>query len=275
MAVSLALALALLSDAGADGPISASATITAGRTAALTATVSVGRPIERAVAGRTFSMGVGQDRQQHWTEAASFYQQAVLEWSTELRVHPGVALERAVQKAERERQRSVMLANLDLPRPGQPESVVRAMTLERARLLRTKMMVVRANSGAVPDELYARTRQSFDDALRAGEVLPIAVQSEIHLLLCAAHAAAGARAAARLALSQVSTDQQQEPVNALAMATCTAALGDDNQALNFLEAHLLQRLDPFTQRELFLANDWDRLRGQPRFENLFASLARY
>jgi hypothetical protein len=269
------LALVQLSDAGAGGPVNASATVTTGRTALLTATAAVGHPVERAVAGRTFLLGVVQDRQQHWTEAASLYQQAVLEWSTELRVHSSVALERAVQKAERERQRSVMLANLELSRPGQPESVARAMTLERARLLRTKMMVVRANSGGVPDDLYARTRRAFEDALRAGDALPIAVKSEIHLLLCAAHASAGAHAAARLALSQVSTEQQQEPVNALPMAICAAALGDPTQALNFLEAHLRQRLDPFTQRELFLANDWDLLRGQPRFENLFASLARY
>lgn len=272
--------LGLLAWLGADGAVDRpappdSATVAAGRTTALVASMAVGQPVERAIASRAFAQAVGQDRKLHWAEAATLYQQTVAEWSAEMRVHPTVALERAIQKAERERQRSTMLANLDQPRARQPESTNRPMTVERARLLRTKLMVVRANSGAVPDALYTRAREAFEDALKANEGQPAAVRSEIQLLLCATHAATGARHAGRLALAQVPTEQRQEPINALHMAVCEAALGEQAQAMDFLEAYLRQRIDPFTQRELFLANDWDPLRGQPRFENLFATLPRY
>jgi hypothetical protein len=30
-------------------------------------------------------------------------------------------------------------------------------------------------------------------------------------------------------------------------------------------------MDPYTLRDLYLANDWDRLRGKPLFESLFRS----
>jgi len=266
--------LALMNDGGAGGRTAPpTATIAAQSTTAVVATMAVGHPVERAVPGRAFPLAVAQDRQRRWSEAAALYQQAVTEWSADARVHPTVALEHAIQKAERERQRSVMLANLDLPRPRQPDSVNRAMTLERARLLRTKLMVVRANSGAVPDALYAHTRQAFEQAFKSNEAQPATVQSEIYLLLCAVHGAAGARDAARLALAHVPSEQRRMPASALPMAICFAALGDEPAALDYLEAHLRQRIDAFTQRELFLANDWDLLRGDPRFENLFASVA--
>jgi hypothetical protein len=184
-------------------------------------------------------------------------------------------VEQAIQKAERERQRSQMLANIEQPRPRQPATANRALTLERARLFRTKLMVVRAYDGAVPEQLYARARDALEDAARASEGQSATTQSEVHLLLCATHAAGGAPAAARLALAHVTREQRQEPANALAMALCFAALGEGRLALAHLEAHLRQRLDPFSQRDLFLANDWDLLRGQRRFENLFALAPRY
>lgn len=247
--------------------------IPAGRTTALTAATVVGQPVERAVPGRAYAQAVAQDRAQRWTEAAALYQQAIAEWAAETRAHPSVVIDRAVQKAERERQRSVMLANLDLPRPRQPDAVSRAMALERARLLRTKLMVVRASTGGVPEPLYARTRGAFEETLHMTDGQPPTAAAEVHLLLCATHAAAGARAAARLALARVPTEQRQDPANALPMAICAAALGDQASALGYLEAHLRQRIDQFTQRDLYLANDWDLLRGQPRFENLFAGVA--
>jgi hypothetical protein len=247
--------------------------VVTGRTTAVTASAALGQAVEHAVPGQAFAKAVAQDRAQHWTEAATLYQQAIIEWSAETRARPSVLVERAVQKAERERQRSVMLANLDQPRPRQPDAVGRAMALERARLLRTKLMVVRAGDGAVPEPLYARTRSALEETLRGIDAQPATVQTEVQLLLCATHAAAGARPAARLALAHVPTEQRQEPANALPMAICAAALGDRASALVYLETHLRQRIDSFTQRELYLANDWDELRGQPRFENLFAGVA--
>ena len=260
--------------AGTPGP-PGSVTIVPNRTTAVVGTLVTGAPVERAVAGRAYGLAVAQDREEQWTEAATLYQQAVVEWSAEQRVHPSPALETAIQKAERERQRSQMLANIEQPRPRQPVTVNRALTLERARLFRTKLMVVRAHDGAVPEQLYAHARDALEEAARASEGQAATAQSEVRLLLCATHAAGGAPAAARLALAHVTRDQRQEPANALPMALCFAALGESRVALAHLEAHLRQRVEPFSQRDLFLANDWDQLRGQRRFENLFALAPRY
>ncbi|HVR64929.1 MAG TPA: hypothetical protein VMU50_23690 [Polyangia bacterium] len=269
------LVVALTAAAAADGGAGAPGwvPVASGRTTAVIAGAPLGQAVERAVPGRAFAQAVAQDAVLRWTEAATLYQQAILEWSAESRAHPSPALDRAVQKAERERQRSVTLANLELPRPPQPDAVSRAMAVERARLLRTKLMVVRANIGAVPEPLYARTRAALAEAMRGTDGPPATNPTEAQLLLCAAHAAADAPQAARLALARVPTEQRQDPANALAMAVCAAALGDQASALSYLETHLHQRIDSFTQRELYLANDWDRLRGQPRFEALFAGVA--
>jgi hypothetical protein len=225
-------------------------------------------------------LAIAKDQEEKWLEASNLYQQAIAEWSGEQRIHPSPLLERAIQKAERERQRSQMLANLQPLRPDQPAAVNRALNLEQARLHRTKLMVVRAYTGTVPQRLYARTRDAFGVALRTTDVSKPAAQGEVHLFLCATHAAAGRMAPARLALAHVPRAQREDPANALAMGICAAALGDLARALAHLEAHILrqggdQRMDPFSLRDLFLANDWDRLRGNPRFESLFARLGRY
>jgi len=266
-----ALLAAGLAEVG--GGVSGAVPVASGHTTVVIASAPLGQAVERAVPGRAFAEAAAQDGRQRWTEAATLYQQAILEWSAESRARPSPALDRALQKAERERQRSVTLANLELPRPPQPDAVSRAMAVERARLLRTKVMVVRANLGAVPEPLYARTRAALEETLRVTDGQPSTNQTEAELLLCATHAAADATGAARLALARVPTEQRQDPTNALAMAVCASALGDQASALAYLESHLRQRIDSFTQRELYLANDWDRLRGQPRFEALFAGVA--
>ena len=57
------------------------------------------------------------------------------------------------------------------------------------------------------------------------------------------------------------------------MAACAAALGETRAAIAELEIMVLHpgpsRSDRFQLRDLYLSNDWDRLRGDPRFESLF------
>jgi hypothetical protein len=92
-------------------------------------------------------------------------------------------------------------------------------------------------------------------------------------LLCATHAAAGERARARLERARVTTAERRDLDNLLPMAVCEAALGEDDAALAHLEAFALRpaphQAEPYVLRELYVANDWDRLRGRPRFESLF------
>jgi hypothetical protein len=233
----------------------------------------VGAPIERAVPGRAFARAAALDGERRWAEAAAGYDEASAEWSLGARVHPSPALDLAVQKAARERQRSLMLAST-VPTRGRFESVVVSIApLEEGNLLREKMMLVRAATGHVPPALYARARDAFEAALRAPAGRRPATEPELHLLLCATHAAAGARDAARLARARLTDAERRELDNALPLALCAAALGEDDVALGWLETLALRpaphQLEPYRLRELYLANDWDRLRGRPMFESLF------
>jgi hypothetical protein len=265
----LALAALLAAVLGADG----SAKIAPGRTTTIVVMPALGMSVERAVPGRAFAAAVALDAEQRWSEAAALYQQAVTEWSDAARAHPSPALERAVQKAERERQRSQLLAST-VPLRGRFESIVTSVNpLEEGRLLRAKLMVVRAARGQAPPELVARTRAAFDEALRAAGSPRPSVEAELRLQLCATRAASGDRAGARLERAHVTTAERRDLDNAVPLALCAAALGEDDEAVAFLEMFILRPLphplDPYTLRDLFLANDWDRLRGQPRFESLF------
>ena len=62
-------------------------------------------------------------------------------------------------------------------------------------------------------------------------------------------------------------------VGALAMAACAAALGDARSAIAELQRVTLHQGTGHSDRaglvELYLANDWDRLRGTPKFDSLF------
>ena len=57
------------------------------------------------------------------------------------------------------------------------------------------------------------------------------------------------------------------------MALCAAGLGETRAALAELEILALHpgpgRTDRYVLRDVYLANDWDRLRGDPKFESLF------
>jgi hypothetical protein len=237
----------------------------------------LGTSVERAVPGRFFAAAVALDADQRWSEAAAAYQQAASEWSAAARAHPSPALDAALQKAERERQRSQLLAST-VPLRGRFESIVTSVNpLEEGRLLRAKLMVVRAARGQAPANIYGRARAAFEEALRAALHNHLQTEPEIHLLLCATHAAAGARDRARLELAHVTTAERRAPENVLPLAVCEAALGEDDAALAHLELFALSPVphyaEPYALRELYVANDWDRLRGRPRFESLFRGLS--
>jgi hypothetical protein len=246
-----------------------------GRTTTIRLAPDLGVSVERAVPGRAFARAVDMDADQRWSDAAGLYQDAVNEWTNQHRVRPSPALERAIQKAERERQRSTLLASTVAGR-GRPEAMpLQVNPLEEGRLLRAKLMVVRAARGLAPPELVARARASFEEASRAGAARHAPFEPEIRLQLCATRAASGDRAGARLERAHLTSAERRDPENALALAVCAAALGEDDEALALLEIYMLRPLphpiDPYTQRDLYLANDWDRLRGKPRFETLFRS----
>ena len=94
---------------------------------------------------------------------------------------------------------------------------------------------------------------------------------------CAARAAAGDRTTARLEFAHVSSADRTDPARALGVAVCAAALGHDDDAIASL-AVVLDKLGPPSRAallplgqtaELHSDNDWDPLRGNPRFERLF------
>ncbi len=267
-----------LGEARADD--SAHVTIEEGRTTEIVAGPPIGAALERAVRSDAYALAVASDHDEHWSEAAGLYQQAIAEWTSQYRHDPSPELERAIFKADRERQRSQLLAGVQAQRDKLPPATVRALALERGRIYRAKLMSVRAYTGAVPVALFARARRELEEALRLADSTKPSAETEVRLLLCATRAAGGDRMAARLELAHVSSGERDDPSSTLPLATCQAALGNLPEALTLLESYVRrqpveQRLDPYALRDLYLANDWDRLRGDRRFESLFSRLRRY
>ena len=261
----------------ADRP-SASLPLGPSRTTAVTVSVEVGAPLERAVAGKFYAQAAAADGEQRWADAAALYREAIAEWTTAARLQPSRALDLAVAKAERERQRSQVLASRArvAPRVGRDPFTRRADALDEGRQLRAKMLAARAVLERVPPALYARTRDRLREALRAGEggaAARMGGDAEVHLLLCSTYAAGGEIEAARLARAHVTEAERADPANTIPLAACAAGLGETRAALAELEILALHpgpgRTDRFALRELYLNNDWDRLRGDPRFETLF------
>jgi hypothetical protein len=256
-----------------------------GRTTAVTVTLDVGAPLERAVASKSYAQAAAADAEQRWSDATALYRDAIAEWSAAARAQPSRALELAAAKAERERQRSQLLASRALAvsmsgstRYGREPFTRRADALDEARQLRAKLMAARAVLERVPAGLYARTRDRLREALHAGAATGpgsarLGNEAEIQLLLCATYAAGGEIEAARLARAHVTEAERADPANTIALAVCAAALGETRAAIAELEIVALHpgpgRSDRFALRDLYLSNDWDRLRGDPKFESLF------
>jgi hypothetical protein len=287
-------------DAGAEGGSRSGEIVVAeGRTTIVQIEPRVGRPLEREQELQSkvpsFRRALAMDGDQRWAEAVGLYQQALIEIGAAVRFSTTAIWEPAAFKVDIERRRSRVLAQARIrawgdepasqgPRTGAPPQPMPA--LERARLLRAKLMVVRSGLGSVPPGLVSTTLVALDQALRESESnaakksdrlsgsRPIGGDPEIRLLLCATRAAAGDRMGARLELAHVTRWDRSDPARALALATCQAALGHNDDALASL-AVAIDRLGPSPRflpeqtRELQSSNDWDPLRGDPRFGRLF------
>ncbi|HEY7375246.1 MAG TPA: hypothetical protein VIF57_23995 [Polyangia bacterium] len=265
----------------ADAPPS-SVTLQPGHTTTVVVAADVGAPLERAVPGKFYAQAAAADGEQRWADAAALYREAVNEWTSAGRLQPSRALELAAMKAERERQRSQLLASRvrmttgSASRFGRDPFSRRADALDEARLLRAKLLAVRAVLERAPPALFAHTRDRLREALRAGgggAATRMGGDGEIHLLLCSTYAAGGEIEPARLERAHVTEAERADPVNAVPLAECAAALGETRAALGELEVLALHpgpgRIDRFALRDIYLYNDWDRLRGDPRFETLF------
>ena len=249
----------------------------AGRTTTIVVEDDIGHPLERQadflMAAPSYRRAIASDRDLQWAEAVGLYQQALIELAAAAQLKPPQQLEAAAFKLDLERRRSRALAEdaagppaSAAPRPaGGSPSPPRLQPVERARLLRQKMMAVRAATGSTPDALRSATLAALTGAPPAPEV---------RLLLCATLGVSGARAAARQHLAGVSAAERSDPARALMLATCQAALGYRDDALASLSV-AVNRLGPSSKflpgpsREIQSGNDWDPLRRDPRFLRLF------
>jgi hypothetical protein len=251
-----------------------------GRTVTVVATEDVGAPLERAFPSAAYARAAAADAELRWDDARLLYRQAAEEWTTSARTRPSRALENAIAKAEHEAVASQALAGYE--RLGAPSldhlpvearrAFQRRRALEVGRILRAKLTATRAALGRTPPELYGRARDRLEEARDAGPPTPDGGDAETELLLCATYAVGGDATAARLARAHVPSAARADPANALARGACAAALGETDAALAALESFVLRPLIPraeATLRDVYLANDWDHLRGDPRFETLF------
>jgi hypothetical protein len=257
-----------------------------GRTTTVIASIDVGAPIERAVPSPAYARAAAADAEERWPDAEALYRRALDEWTAIAHTRPSRALDLAIAKAERELRASQTLAagapgdRATSSRARPPDDAGRAFerhqALERGRLLAGKLLATRATLGRVSPALYADARDRLE-ALRDGDPRPAGrnapVRSaDVELLLCATYAAGDVPADARLARARVTQAEREDPGNTVAVAACAAALGDTEAALASLETFVLRplsvRADGFL-RDLYLWNDWDHLRGDPRFESLF------
>ena len=272
------IALLAMADAGA-GVVLAPP----GRTITVIVTDDVGAPLERAFPSASYAHAAAADAELRWDDARLLYRQAAEDWTTSAPTRLSRTLESAIAKAQHEASLSQALAGYQrLGAPSLehlPAEARRAFQQRRAlevgRMLRAKLMATRAVLGRAPPELYARTRARLEEARDAAKVAPPlnnGGDAETELLLCATYAIGGDTAAARLARAHVPSAARADPANAVARAACAAALGETDAALAALESFVLRPLFPrsdVVMRDVYLANDWDHLRGDPRFESLF------
>lgn len=280
--------LILIAVAAADPTPAANLPIASDRTTTVVASVDVGAPIERAVPSAAYLRAATADAEERWADAQPLYRQAIAEWTATTRTRPSRVLELAIAKAERELRSSQLLAGaaaqgarIRVGRSRMAEEAQRnwerRQALDDGRLLSAKLLATRAMLGRVPAALYTRARNRLEEARDAEPHPPerttaTGAHADVELLLCATYAAGGAVADARFARAHVSEAERADPANTLGVAACAAALGETETALAALETFVLRPIPARPERflqEIYLANDWDHLRGNPRFESLF------
>lgn len=256
----------------------------------LLVTPSLGHPLERepdvAAASPSYRSAIMRDAHTRWREAIPLYQRALAELASRYRVQPSERLEAAMAKVDLERERSALLARLDERSAGGTRTNVdrsRRAYLARGRLLRLKLMSVRAETGRAAVALLAETEAALRRAAEkksdtADDPTAGIEMREARLLLCATYAVSGDRRGAEAELAAASKTARHDPAHALSLAACLVALGLREEAVGALaSAVAVQTQRPSTwssgelgvERDLHLANDWDPLRRDPRFEPLF------
>jgi hypothetical protein len=251
-----------------------------GRTISVVAEEDVGAPLERAFPSATYARAAAADAELRWEDARALYRQAADAWTLVARTRPSRPLDSAIAKAQHEAAISQALSSRarsgGLPFGRLPEEARRAFqrrqSLEEGRLLRAKLMATRAALGRIAPDLFSRARARLEEARDADARAGASADPEIELLLCATDAVGGDAEAARRARAHVTSAQRDDPGTTLALAVCAAALGEKEAALAGIESYVLRPLVPrpdLVLREIYLANDWDHLRGDPRFESLF------
>jgi hypothetical protein len=257
-----------------------------GRTTTVVVTDDVGAPLERAFPSASYARAAAADAELRWDDARLLYRQAAEDWTASAHPRLSRTLESAIAKAQHEAGLSQALAgyqrlgdpSLEHLPPEARRAFQQRRSLEVGRMLRAKLMATRAVLGRAPPELYARTRARLEEARDAAAPIHAAQtpnngsDAETELLLCATYAIGGDATAARLARAHVPSAARADPANAVARAACAAALGETDAALAALESFVLRPLFPRSDvvlRDVYLANDWDHLRGDPRFESLF------
>jgi len=261
-----------------------------GRTTTVVVGIEVGAPLERAFPSAAYARAAAADAEERWDDAQPLYRQAIAEWTAISRTRPSRALELAIAKAEHELHASQTLAISGRnPRPvdkgGRIVDDTRRMwernqALEEGRRFAAKLLATRATLGRVSALLYTHTRDRLEAARDAGPRpsggvgvgVGVGSNAEVQLLLCAVYAAGDATADARLARARVTEAERSDPANTLAVAACAAALAETEAAIRALEIFVLRPLPLRPDRflhDIYLSNDWDHLRGNPRFESLF------
>jgi hypothetical protein len=288
--------IAVATAQAAPAPTTAAIPLRNGRTTTVVVGIDVGAPLERAVPSAAYARAAAADAEERWDDAQPLYRQAIAEWTALARARPSRALELAIAKGERELRASQVLAisarGARLPDRGgrMAEEARRAFerrqALEDGRLLSAKLLATRAALGRVSTALYVHARNRLEAARgadpqpagRAADPKPAGRAAdggsgvEAELLLCVTYATGDAETQARFARARVIQANREDPANTLAVAACAAALGETEAAVRALEIFVLRpvplRPERFL-RDVYLANDWDRLRGDPRFESLF------
>ena len=257
-----------------------------GRTVTVVATDDVGAPLERAFPSATYAHAVAADAELRWDDARLLYRQAADDWTATARTRPSRALQNAIAKAEHEASVSQALAGYQrlgiaslehLPLEAR-RAFVQRQALEVGRNLRAKLMATRAVLGQAPPELYARTRARLEEARDAATpnhaAQPRTTAATPRPSCCSARRtpSVGTPPPRVWPAPTCPAPPAPIPANAVARAACAAALGETEAALAALESFVLRPLFPRSDialRDVYLANDWDHLRGDPRFESLF------
>ena len=228
---------------------------------------------------KSYAQAATADSEQRWADAAALYREAGDRMD---RRRAAATVARAGAGGREGRARAPAIADAGVARArGRTAGRFGARSVRAARGRAGRgAPAARQAAGAravlerVPPALYARTRDRLREALRAGDGPDAGARTSRSAtprstcLLCSTlrgrrrgrGGAAGARARHR--------SRTRRPDQHVALAACAAGLGETRAAHRRAGDPGLHpgpgRTDRFELRDLYLSNDWDRLRGDPK-----------